>query len=97
MADYTDYSPTVLYDVFYEAGTQLGGRLAALERQDRDADPFRATAWRDERRNMRREREAIGVDDRDAQIAAIERWNARRAALSGHGRPSRHSDSSLGA
>lgn len=32
-ADYGHYSDTVLYDVFYETGTQLGGYLVAAERE----------------------------------------------------------------
>ncbi|HET9655332.1 MAG TPA: hypothetical protein VFP72_08255 [Kineosporiaceae bacterium] len=80
--DYASYPATELYDVFFEAGTLLGGLLNALQDAAEQAhDSEQAQAWQAERRHMRDEREAVGVDDREAQIAAIRRWRARYEEL----------------
>ncbi len=83
--DYTNYPATELYDVFFETGTLLGGQLNALQDTAEQAqDDDQAQAWKAERLRMRDEREAVGVDDRDAQIVAIQRWRARYEELTAH-------------
>lgn len=81
-SNYDDYSDTVLYDVFFETGTQLGGALVALENQaDLAGDEAEVERWGAERRKMRAERRAISGRDRAAQIEAIRSWSARRQEL----------------
>lgn len=77
-----DLSPTVLYDIFYENGTILGGWLVDLERRAQAVgNQALAKQCQQERMAMRREREAVGAFDRDAQIACILKWQARRAEI----------------
>ena len=61
---------SVLYDIFYESATRLGGAYAA--RMDRTADPYEQARWL---------RDAIDPNDRKAQIEAKRRWDAERKAL----------------
>jgi hypothetical protein len=80
--DFTAYSDTVLYDVFFEAGTMLGGSLVEAERQARaGGDEEVADAHRQVRYAMVRARRRVGATDRDAQVAAIEEWGRQRAVL----------------
>lgn len=73
---------STLYDVFYEAGTMLGGRLIALERKASAAGDARAARrWRGEHMALDRERIAVPPYDRDAQINAMTRWDTRRKEL----------------
>lgn len=75
--DFAAYSDTVLYDVFYETGTQLGAHLIRLERAARAAsDPEQASRWRDRRLSRADERDNVGGADRDAQISTLIRWRA---------------------
>lgn len=75
---YDDYGDTVLYDVFYEAGTYYGGVLVALSDQaEARGDHNRVRALLDQRIALRRERASVDPDDRDAQIACIEKWHAQ--------------------
>ena len=69
--DYAGLSDTVLYDVFYEAGTMVGGALVASWRQQ----------FRDEHFSVNHERNAVAARDREGQIAWILRWEARREEL----------------
>lgn len=83
-SDYSLLDGAAMYDVFYEAGTMLGGRLVALGRQARaNGDEAASAKWMAEHIALNRERAAVNPNDRAAQIAAIERWNARRAELRG--------------
>lgn len=80
--EYEDYSDAVLYDVFYEAGTMLGGwlsakQMAALER----GDAVEAQRWEQARFDVDDERSEVNPHDRAAQIAKIKEWNAFRAEL----------------
>ena len=61
----------VLYDMFYEAGTMLGGRLIFL--LDRTGDQ----KWFDERLQLERDRRSVPANDRTAQIALKRCWDAR--------------------
>ncbi|MDV6239362.1 hypothetical protein R3J22_07460 [Trueperella bernardiae] len=75
---YDDYGDTVLYDVFYEAGTYYGGVLVALSDQaEARGDHSRVRTLLDQRIALRRERASVAPDDRDAQIACIEKWHAQ--------------------
>lgn len=80
--EYEDYSDTVLYDVFYEAGTMLGGwlsarQMAALKR----GDIASAQKWEQARFALDDERSKVDPHDRAAQIAKIKEWHAFRAEL----------------
>ncbi|MFR0556491.1 hypothetical protein PSRA_0985 [Pseudoscardovia radai] len=82
--DYSLLDGAAMYDVFYEAGTKLGGRLVALDRQAKArGDEAESAKWRAEHVALNRERAAVDPNDRAAQIAAVKRWNARRAELKG--------------
>lgn len=81
-SDYSLLDDAAMYDVFYEAGTKLGGWLVALGRQAKaKGDEAASAKWMAEHIALNRERAAIDPNDRAAQIAAIERWNARRREL----------------
>lgn len=72
-----------LYDVFYEAGTMLGGVLVALaDKAAADGRPDDEKSWMAEHARLLRERAMVGADDREGQIAAKLRWDARRERLS---------------
>jgi hypothetical protein len=72
----------VLYDMFYEAGTQLGGVLIALQDQAEAAnDKSLAAQWHTEDLEMGRGRAAVRVDDRQAQISTMLGWQRRARDL----------------
>ena len=71
-----DVSDTVLYDIFYESGTQAGGYMVALENlARRNGDIKSAELWRTTNLCMRRERDAIEADDRRSQIDFKNKWD----------------------
>jgi hypothetical protein len=75
-------SGPVLYDVFFESGTMLGGTLVALERKARAAgDMETADRWRSEHLALNRQRLAVGSRDRAAQIGMKNKWDARDSEL----------------
>ena len=75
---YDDYGDTVLYDVFYEAGTYYGGVLVALADQaEAYGDESRVQELVDKQIALQQERQGVDPDDRDAQIACIEKWHAQ--------------------
>lgn len=80
--EYEDYSDTVLYDVFYEAGTMLGGWLIAAKREA-EARGDLATAHKLDMEHfaLLDERDEVGARDRATQIAKLKKWHARRAEL----------------
>lgn len=65
----------VLYDMFYEAGTMLGGVLIDLLNRTGDRK------WFEEKLRLEEDREAVQPDDRGMQIRTKRRWDARRAEL----------------
>ncbi|MDK6788067.1 hypothetical protein ACRQFD_06465 [Actinotignum sp. GS-2025c] len=74
---YEMYSDTVLYDVFYEAGTVLGSRYISLSRQARLAgDEPREVAYRGKYVELVEQRNAVAGNDRAEQIRCINSWNA---------------------
>ena len=80
--DFETWDDVVLYDVCAEAWTRLDGWLIAQERRARAADDgAQADAWRRESFALADERREISATDRQAQAAAIVRWNERRAAI----------------
>lgn len=80
--DYEDYSDTVLYDVFYEAGTMLGGWLTeAQDRAEAQGDKSLAVVLFQEQLELVRERDLVYARDRATQIAKIKKWEASRAEL----------------
>lgn len=71
-----DVSDTVLYDIFYESGTQAGGYMVALENMARrHGDDRSARLWAERRRAMMDERDEIRSFDRSAQIAFKTKWD----------------------
>lgn len=80
---------SVLYDVFYEAGTMLGGMYVARMRAARDPDARKR--WQRALIGLDLERSSIRADDREGQIEAKRRWDSERMALMnpapGPGRP----------
>ena len=75
---------SVLYDLFYEAGTILGGYQLDMEMTARaDGNPELAEQLDEERRRLRRERADIAYDDRAGQIACKLAWDARIRELAG--------------
>lgn len=80
--DFDTWDDVVLYDVLAEAWTRLDGWLIAQERKAEEAgDQVLAGAWRRESFALDDERREIAATDRQAQAAAIVRWNERRAAI----------------
>ncbi|MDE1559286.1 MULTISPECIES: hypothetical protein [Actinotignum] len=74
---YEMYSDTVLYDVFYEAGTLLGARYISLSRQARLAgDEPLEVAYRGKYVELVEQRNAVHWKDRAGQIRCINSWNA---------------------
>lgn len=81
-SDYSLLDGAAMYDVFYEAGTKLGGRLVALANKAGAAgDKKTEQQWMNGLFRLDDERAAVDSNDRAAQIAAVKRWNARRAEL----------------
>jgi hypothetical protein len=75
-------SGPVLYDVFFEAGTMLGGTLVALERKARAAGDMEAAGrWRSEHLVLNRQRLAVEPHDRATQIRMKNKWDARDSEL----------------
>ncbi|MBT1160913.1 hypothetical protein [Bifidobacterium sp. SO1] len=71
-----DVSDTVLYDIFYESGTQAGGYMVALENgARRHGDDRSAQLWAERRRVMMDERDEVRPFDRGAQIAFKIKWD----------------------
>lgn len=69
-------SDTVLYDIFYESGTQAGGYMVALENMARrHGDDRSARLWAERRRAMMDERDEVRPFDRGAQIAFKIKWD----------------------
>lgn len=77
--DYDLMPDSVLYDIFYESGTMLGGKYVARMRNAKD--PFERERWRRALSGLDAERATVDPDDRMAQIRAKERWDAERKAL----------------
>lgn len=75
-ADWSHTDLSVLYDVFAETETRLGGELIALRSAAEEAgDADEAEFWAVEVRRIMRARRAVDPDDREAIIAAIEAFN----------------------
>ena len=76
---YDGIDPVVLYDMFYEMGTQLGGHIIAMARaSDNEAE---STYWYHRHRALDDERDRIDWRDTDAQISAMKRWKQERDDL----------------
>ncbi|MDR0960116.1 MAG: hypothetical protein LBM23_07165 [Propionibacteriaceae bacterium] len=71
---YDGIDPVVLYEMFVESATRLGGTYISFSYQTED--PSELDMWLRADRAVMNERLAISPDDREAQIAAIERWNS---------------------
>ena len=72
----------VLYDIFFEAGTRLGGRLVALERKAKaEGNLELAEHWRKEHFALTKERASVKTNDKAEQIRTLEKWRDRRNEL----------------
>lgn len=79
---YTNSPTTVLYDIFADTATRLGGKLVALARAA-DTD----TERRQRRQRMHEiedQKEAVDPDDREALITHTKQWQAELSRLQGH-------------
>lgn len=77
-----DMDGATLYDVFYEAGTMLGGTMVALEREYRaNGDMALAEKIFEEDISMIRERASVDPDDRDRQIECKIAWTMKQRRL----------------
>lgn len=75
--DYKSIDPVVLYDIFYETGTRLGGTYVALMRKARaDGDLQQERDWRDRHQRLNNERRAVNPEDTEDQIKHIHDWDA---------------------
>ena len=73
---------TVLYDIFFEMGTMLGGSLVALERKAKaEGNPELAERWREEQYALDDERVSVKTSDRAGQIRTLRKWRDRRNEL----------------
>lgn len=71
-----DLDPTTLYDIFYEAGTRLGGVYVALwDKAEREGDMEAVQRWKDASIAMEKERASVDPDDLDSQKAHILSWS----------------------
>lgn len=79
---YEDYSDTVLYDVFYEAGTMLCARYISLSRQaDIAGDEARRAVYDGKYLELIEQRDAVNENDRAEQIRCIRSWHTLREQL----------------
>jgi hypothetical protein len=77
--NYDGIAPTVLYDMFYEMGTNLRGFILAMERFATDeADQ---AYWEHRRINIHNERQAVDPHDRVSLIEVMERWKIERDSI----------------
>lgn len=77
-----DMDDATLYDVFYEAGTILGGTMVALEREYRaNGDTTLAEKIFEEDIAMMCERASVDSDDRDRQIECKIAWTRENRRL----------------
>ena len=77
-----DLDDTVLFDVFYESGTMLGGWLLEAEHQALErGDDALAQSLREESFQMNRDRRGVRAEDRASQIAFKRQWDQRRHEL----------------
>lgn len=77
-----DMDDATLYDVFYEAGTILGGTMVALEREYRaNGDTALAEKICNVDITMIRERASVNPDDRDRQIESKIAWTREQRRL----------------
>ncbi|MBM6979531.1 MAG: hypothetical protein I3J03_07420 [Actinomyces succiniciruminis] len=74
--DWSTTELSVLYDVFYECGTRLGGEYVSLAYAAEDAGDAEAVEfWNRQRRALRDERDAVDSHDREAIVTTMERWD----------------------
>ena len=77
-----DMDDATLYDVFYEAGTILGGTMVVLEREYRaNGDTALAEKIFEEDIAMMHERASVDSDDRDRQIECKIAWTRETRRL----------------
>ena len=77
--DGKDWSTTelsVLYDVFYECGTRLGGEYVSLAYAAEDAGDAEAVEfWDEQGRLLQNERQAVDPNDRAEIVATMKQWD----------------------
>lgn len=82
MIPFDQYDDFTLYEVFHEAGTELGGALTELEdimldRHDRKS----FETLQKEHNRINSDRMHVAKTDRESQIRYIRKWTARRNAV----------------
>jgi hypothetical protein len=78
---YTKSPTTVIYDIFSDTATRLGGKYVALSRKA--TTPEEREAWRAKLRDVEDQQRAVAAGDREALITHIKRWQAEVAELRG--------------
>lgn len=73
---------SVLYDLFYESGSKLGGALIEQERKARNEGKIDLLkSLMREEYDLLDKRDSVKSDDRDAQIACKKAWDNRLREL----------------
>ncbi|WP_167203049.1 hypothetical protein [Actinomyces respiraculi] len=87
--DWSTTELSVLYDVFYECGTRLGGEYVSLAYAAEDAGDAEALEfWDEQGRLLQQERQAVNPDDRAMIVATMKQWD-RTLQLLRHARSAR--------
>lgn len=80
--DLEQLDSSVLYDLFYESGSKLGGVLLEKEREARkEGKPDLLKRLMQEEYDLLDKRDSVKSDDREAQIACKKAWDNRLREL----------------
>ncbi|MFR3600875.1 MAG: hypothetical protein ACLTUD_09585 [Bifidobacterium catenulatum] len=80
--DLEQIDSSVLYDLFYESGSKLGGALIEQERKARNEGKIDLLkSLMREEYDLLDKRDGVKSDDRDAQIACKKAWDNRLREL----------------
>lgn len=80
--DLEQIDSSVLYDLFYESGSKLGGALIEQERKARNEGKIDLLkSLMREEYDLLDKRDSVKSDDRDAQIACKKAWDNRLREL----------------
>lgn len=77
-----EYDDFTLYEVFYEAGTELGGAYTELEDIMLDRNDHKSfEKLQKEHNKINADRMHVAKADRESQILYIKKWTARRNTI----------------
>lgn len=77
-----EYSPTVLYDIFYETGTRLIGRYVRLnDEAHARGDEVGSRQYLDAIDTLTAQRQTVSFDDQERQRHLMNEWNTRYREL----------------